>query len=86
MVATFSSGHAPTPDAADIPPGATHPSWSDAPQAPVLDTGYPTCCGCLSDEFEDGDGDWNNGYCCGDCTAVCGDFQGSCSPFNRPKR
>eukprot|EP01051_Picozoa_sp_SAG22_P001049 SAG22_NODE_37_length_26837_cov_8.103523_3_plen_1698_part_00 len=54
------------------------PAWLAAPAAShrtcptAADAAERGCCGCYSDEGGgDPEGNWDNGHCCGHCTAVC---------------
>merc|ERR1711871_166395 len=43
------------------------------PHSTCPDEEHDGCCACESDEMPD---DWDNGYCCGACTYICGSGAG----------
>lgn len=48
------------------------PSANDATHHPTCpEQEHDECCSCKSDEFLQGEGDWDNGSCCGHCYDVC---------------
>merc|ERR1719261_1851146 len=55
----------PGGSASDYSTGGS-PNEYNSPSCPSEE--HDHCCNCLSDEYP---GDWDNGYCCGHCTAVC---------------
>ena len=53
-------------------PSVSIDSMTTKKQHPTCpDQEHDGCCSCKSDEFLHGDGDWDNGSCCGHCSNMC---------------